>query len=67
MKKVAALVESGTVPGLTVKSHVWKLFPNKRTAKKAGAFGFTTVEPKNLGPGTFRCWVSGETVVVFGG
>lgn len=66
MKKVAALVESGTVSGLTVKKHLWKLFPNKRTAKKSGAFGFTMVEPKNLGPGTFRVWVSEGTVVVFG-
>jgi hypothetical protein len=70
MKKVAALVESNkTVPGLTVKRNVWKLFENKRVAKKAGGWSFQSVKSKNLGrsTGSFRSWISEGTVLVIEG
>ncbi|CAB4127432.1 hypothetical protein UFOVP84_184 [uncultured Caudovirales phage] len=65
MKKVAALVESDkTVPGLSIKQNVWKLFENKRGAKKAGAWSITPVKSCRNGAGTFRSWVSEGTVLV---
>ena len=74
MKKVKKMKKGFLLAGLVksndqlnidpkINIHVWVLFKNKRQAKRVGAWSVRKVTSVNSGPGRFRSWSDGVTIL----